>query len=165
MGEQGELDVEQRAFADAANYGGHAVSGVNVASGLRAIVGFEDMDGMTDGGRQRGEFGVDFKIAQSFADFFQASNFFQADGNALEMAFENGNAIAVGAEAEAGVDETRAIPFAEEFLGLRLHFFFFAADEGNDVGVNVHRGDARIARAGNGLQGDDENFFEAESVG
>ena len=79
MGKHRELDVEQRAFADVANHRGHAFSGVNVAAGLRTVVVFEDMDGMTDCGRQRGEFGVDFEIAQSFADFFDAGDFFQAD--------------------------------------------------------------------------------------
>ena len=97
VGEQSELDVEQRAFADAADDGGHAVSGVNVAAGLRAVLAIDDHHRMTDGGRQRGECGVDLKIAQGFADFFQASNFFQADGNAFEVAFEDRDAIAVGA--------------------------------------------------------------------
>jgi len=50
--EQGELYVEKRAFADAADDGGHAVSGVNVASRLRAVVVLKDKDGLTDGRRQ-----------------------------------------------------------------------------------------------------------------
>lgn len=70
MREQSELDVEERAFADATDYGGHAVSGVNIAPWLRAVVAVQDDHGIADRGRQRGEFGVDFKIAQRFADFF-----------------------------------------------------------------------------------------------
>jgi len=49
-------------------------------------------------------------------------------------------------------------------LRLGLHFFFFAADKGDDVGVYVHGSDAGIACAGDGLQRDGENFFEAEGV-
>jgi hypothetical protein len=52
VGEQGELNVEERAFADAANDGGHTVSGVNVAARLGAVVAIEDHHGMTDGGRK-----------------------------------------------------------------------------------------------------------------
>lgn len=164
VGEQGEFDIEERAFADAADDGGHAVSGVNVAARLRAVVTFQDNDWMMDSGRQRGQFGVDLKIAQGFADFVQGSDFLEAEGDALEMAFENGNAIAMSAEAEAGVNEACVVPFAKKFLRLAFHFFFFAADVGNDVGVDVHGSDAGITSAGNGLERDDEDFFEAEGV-
>ena len=50
-------------------------------------------------------------------------------------------------------------------MRLGFHLFFFAADEGNDVAVNVQRGNAGIACSGNGLQGDDEDFFQTEGVG
>jgi len=50
--EQGEFYVKKRAFADAADDDGHAVSGVNVASRLRAVVVLKDKDGLTDGRRQ-----------------------------------------------------------------------------------------------------------------
>jgi hypothetical protein len=50
--EQGELYVEERALADAADDGGHAVSSVNVASRLRAVVLIKDEHGMTYGRRQ-----------------------------------------------------------------------------------------------------------------
>ena len=45
--EHGELDVEERAFPDAADYRGHAVSGVNIAAWLRAIVFIENDHGIT----------------------------------------------------------------------------------------------------------------------
>jgi len=80
------------------------------------------------------------------------------------VAFENGNAIAVGTQAQAGVDEARAIPFAEQLLRLGLHFFFFSADERDDVGVDIHGGHAGIARAGDGLERDREDLFETEGV-
>ena len=42
--EQGEFYIEQGTFADAADYGGHAVAGVGVAAGLGAIFFVEDED-------------------------------------------------------------------------------------------------------------------------
>lgn len=165
MREQCEFNVEQRAFADAADYGGHAVAGIDVAARLGAIFFVENDDGIFHGSGERGQLGVDFEITQGFADFVKRSDFFQAEGDAFEVAVDDGDAIAMGADAEASVDEARAIPFAEKFLRLGFHFLFFTADEGDDVALNVHRGDAGIAGAGDGLQSDDENFLEAESVG
>jgi len=55
--------------------------------------------------------------------------------------------------------------FAEQLLRLGLHFFFFAADEGNDVTLDVQRGDAGIAGTGNGLESDDKDFLEAKGIG
>src|SRR6266571_5123362 len=163
--EQRELYVEQGTFADATDDGGHAISGVDVAARLRAILLVEDNDRMTHGAGERGELGINLEIAVGFANFVERSDFFQADGNAFEVAVDDRHAIAVGAEAEAGVHEARAIPLAEELLRFGFHFFFFAADEGNDVALDVHRGDAGITGAGDGLKSDDENLLEAERVG
>src|SRR5437667_606211 len=163
--EQRELYIEQGAFADAADDGGHAVARVRVATRLGATLVVEDNDGIAQGGRQRSELGVDFKIAQGLADFFERGDFFQADGDAFEVAVDDRNAIAMGAKADASINEPRAIPFAEQLLWLKLHFFFFTADEGNDVALNIHRGDAGIACAGDGLQSHDENLFESKSIG
>src|ERR1700740_3091850 len=53
--EQGEFDVEERTFADSANGGGHAVAGVDITAGLRAVFFVEDDDGIFDGGGKSGE--------------------------------------------------------------------------------------------------------------
>src|SRR5439155_20386280 len=108
---------------------------------------------------------VSFKIHQSFANLFDRSDSCQADGDASETAVNNWNAIAMSTQAQAGVNKSRAIPFAEQLLRLKFHFFFFAADEGNDVALNIHRRDAGITGAGDSLQSYDENFFEAKSIG
>jgi hypothetical protein len=63
VGEQREFHVEQRTFADAADDGGHAIAGVNVAARLRAILLFEDDDWVADGGGERGEDGVHFEVS------------------------------------------------------------------------------------------------------
>src|SRR5271154_1345811 len=49
--EQRELDIEQRAFADAAYDGGHAIAGVHVAARLRAVLVVEYLNGMAQSGR------------------------------------------------------------------------------------------------------------------
>ena len=165
MREQRELYVEERTFADAADDGGHAVTGVGVTTRLGTAFVVEDDDRIAQSGGQRGELCIDFEIAQRFANFFERGDFFQADGDTFEMAVNDWNAIAMSAQAQAGVNKSRTVPFAEQLLRLKLHFFFFTADEGNDVALNIHRGDAGIACAGDGLQSDDENFFESESIG
>jgi len=164
VGEQGELDVEEGAFADAADDGSHTLTGVDIAAGLGAIIALENENGLADGGGQGGHFRADLEIAQGLANFVERGNFLEAEGDALEMAVEHGNAVAVGAKAEAGIEETRAIPLAEKLLRLGFHFFLFAADEGDDVGVDIHGSDTRITSAGDGLQRDDEDFFEAEGI-
>src|SRR5882724_13452664 len=63
VGEQGQLDVEEGAFADATDDRGHAVSGVEVATGLGAIFFLEDDDGIAHRGGERGQLGADFKTA------------------------------------------------------------------------------------------------------
>src|ERR1043166_4979231 len=163
--EQGQLYVEQRAFANAADGGGHAIAGVDVAARLRTIFFIEDDDGVFQGGRQRGEFVADGEIAEDFADFGKRGNFFQTHRDGFEVAVLDGYTVAVRADAEPGFDEARAIPFAEQLLRLGFHFFFFPTYEGNDIAENIERRDARIAGAGSGLHGNDEQLFEPESVG
>ncbi len=165
VGEQGEFYVEERAFTNAADDGGHAVASGDVATGLGAIFFVEDDNGIFQGGGERGQLGADFEIAQGFADFIERSDFFQADGDAFEVAIDDRNAIAMGAEPNASVNEPRTIPFAEQLLRLKLHFFFFTTDEGDDVALDIHRGHAGVSSAGNGLKSDDEDFLEAEGIG
>ena len=50
--EKRQLDVEERTFADAANDGGHAVTGAGVVARLRAIFLVHDDDRIADGGRE-----------------------------------------------------------------------------------------------------------------
>ena len=53
---------------------------------------------------------------------------------------------------------------AQDLLRLLLHLFFFAADERNHVGVDVHRRHARIARAGDRLQRGRDHLRDAERL-
>ena len=52
--EQRELYIEERAFADAADDGGHAVAGIGVAARLGAIFVVEDDDRIFQGGGEGG---------------------------------------------------------------------------------------------------------------
>src|SRR6266568_3705266 len=105
MRKQSKFDVEERAFANAADDGGHAIAGIDVAARLGAIFLVENDNGISQSSRERGQLGVDFEIAEGFADFVERGDFLQADGDALEVAVDNGNAIAVGAQTDAGLDE------------------------------------------------------------
>src|SRR5882724_11841452 len=71
----------------------------------------------------------------------------------------------MSADAEAGFNETRTIPPAKQLLRFFFHLFFFAADERDDIAENVERRDSRIARTGDGLHGNDKDFFQAEGIG
>ena len=116
--EQRELHVEERAFAHTADDGGHALAGMQVAARLRAIGFVEDHNRMAHGRRQGRELGVYFKVFQSFTDFIQRCDFFQPHAHAFDVAVEDRHAIAVCAEADAGIHKTRAVPFAKELLRL-----------------------------------------------
>src|SRR4029077_12516239 len=110
------LSARDRACADAADDSGHAVAEVGVTARLGAIFFVEDDDGIFEGGRERGEFSVHREITEEFADFVERSDFFEAEGDTFEVAVKDGDAIAMGANADAGVHEARAVPFAEELL-------------------------------------------------
>ena len=68
------------------------------------------------------------------------------------------------ADADASFNETRTIPPAKQLLRLFFHLFFFAGDERDDIAENVERRDSRITRTGDGLHGDDKDFFQAEGI-
>src|SRR5258708_7395162 len=74
--EQREFYIEQGTFADAADDGGHAVAGVNVAAGLGAILVVEDDNGVSQSGREGGQLRAEFEISPGFANFIERSEFF-----------------------------------------------------------------------------------------
>jgi hypothetical protein len=76
--EQSQLDVEKRAFADAAYGGSHTVAGVDIAPRLRTIFFIENDNGVFQSRRKRGEFVADGEISENFADFGERGDFFQA---------------------------------------------------------------------------------------
>ncbi len=75
MREQGQLYIEEGAFADAAYDCGHTVSGIDVAARLGAILLFKNDDGIAQSGWQRGQLGADLELAQGLADLLQRRNF------------------------------------------------------------------------------------------
>src|SRR5690242_18563394 len=130
VGEQGQFYVKQWAFADATDDGGHAAARVDVAARLRAVATVQDKDRVAQCRGERRELRLDFKIAQSLANFPYAGRFLQTDRDALEVALKDWDTIAVGAEAQTRVEKALAIPFPKKFLRLGLYFFFFAAKIG-----------------------------------
>src|SRR6266567_1643603 len=105
MRKQSKFDVEERAFANAADDGGHAIADIDVATRLGAIFLVENENGVSQCGGERCQLCVYLEMEESFADFVERGDFLEADGDALEVAVDNRNAIAVGAEADAGFDE------------------------------------------------------------
>jgi len=75
----------------------------------------------------------------------------------------HGDAIALGADGEAGGDDLASLELAEKLACFLLHLFLFVLDVGNDVAENVQGGDAGITRAADGLHGDGKDGFNAES--
>ena len=103
--EQGELHVEQWTFADAADDGGHPVAGIHVASWLRAIFFFKNNNRISYGRGKRSEFITDRKIGKCLANLGERGDFLEAHGKTFKVTVFDRNAIAVGADAQAGFDE------------------------------------------------------------
>ena len=85
---------------------------------------------------------------------------FDADRNGVTI--HHRYAIAVRADFRVQRTESVAREIAEDLLRLLLHLFFFAADERNHVGIDVHGSHARITRARNGLHGGSDHARDAE---
>ena len=67
----------------------------------------------------------------------------QLDRDALGVAVDYGDAVAVGTEGEAGGRDARGIgECAKELSDFFLQLLFFVLDEGDDVAEDVERGDA-----------------------
>ena len=78
------------------------------------------------------------------------------------MAIHHADAVAVSADFGGQRSDAIAGEIAEDLLRLRLHLFFFAADEGDDVAHDVHGGDTGVPGAGDGLHGGDDHLGDAE---
>ena len=74
--EQGQFYIEQGTFADAADYGGHAVAGIDVAARLRAIFFVEHDNGITQSGGQSGQLGADFESCAGLRGLRRVKQFF-----------------------------------------------------------------------------------------
>ena len=64
----------------------------------------------------------------------------ELDGDALGVAVIDRHAIATGAHARGERRDRVAVELAQQLERLGFHLFFFAADVGNDVVEDVHRG-------------------------
>jgi hypothetical protein len=82
----------------------------------------------------------------------------------LEVAVERGDAVARRRDIHPVQVEFGAVEAAEQFAGLLLHLLLFAADVGDGVVEDLHRGDAGVAGTRDGLQGRDVDPFEPEPV-
>ena len=78
------------------------------------------------------------------------------------VAVHHRHAIAVRADLGGQRLDVIAAEIAQDLLRLLLHLLFFAADEGDHVGDDVHGRHARIAGAGDGLHGGGDHARDAE---
>ncbi len=78
------------------------------------------------------------------------------------VAVDHRDAIAVRADVGGQRLDAIAAEFAQDLLRLLLHLLFFAADEGDHVADDVHRGHAGVAGAGDGLHGGGDDAGDAE---
>ena len=106
---QGQFDVEQRALADAAHDGGHAIAAGHVYARLWPIGLFQNNNRILEGGWKSLKLRGHLEGTQAFADFGERSDFLEAEADAFEMAINHGHAVAVSAEAEAGLEGLAAI--------------------------------------------------------
>lgn len=109
-------------------------------------------------------------LAKSLAYFFWGRSrlTLEFEGDAGGVAVDDVDAVAGGIHAEVGlVFECGEVSVdgAENLACFRLHFAFFAGDEGNCVVGDVHAADAWIAGSGNGLEGDDGNVGDGAELG
>ena len=86
----------------------------------------------------------------------------ELDRHGDQVTVHNRNTIAV--RADLGFEGAEAVghDLAQDLLSLPLHLLFFAADEGDDIRVDVHGRDARISGARDGLHRCGDHACDAE---
>src|SRR5262249_3495817 len=97
---QCEVGVEERAVADQADGGGHTVASVDVTTWLRAVFFVEDDYGILKSSWEGGKFFAHREVAKDFAYFGERGYLFEAHRNGFEVAVFDGDAVAVGTDAE-----------------------------------------------------------------
>ncbi len=103
------------------------------------------------------------EVGPGCEDFFVGGGSAELDADALSVAVEYGYAIAVRGKGEGRGLEAGSGGCAEELGDFLLEFLFFVLDVGDDVAEDVERSYSGIAGAGDGLQGGDEEFVDAEA--
>jgi len=103
------------------------------------------------------------EVGPGSEDFFLRGGGAELDADALGVTVDYGYAVAVRGEREGCGLEAGGGSDAEELGDFFLELLFFILDVGDHVAENVERGYARIAGAGDGLHGGNEEFFDAET--
>src|SRR5579883_36290 len=160
--ERDEFVSKRGAFAHAADEGPHTVVAFGVASRLRAVLLGHVGDGLSGGAGKLALLWNTGEVSQRLDHFVQSRLPLQGKAGGDHVAVDHRDAIAVRAHFGGQRVDGVAAEVAQDFLRFLLHFLFFAADERDDVGVDVHGGDAGIACAGNGLHGSGDHGGDAE---
>ncbi len=118
------------------------------------------------GGGLRGRAAERLELCPGGEDLFAGGGLAELDADALGVAVDDGDAVAV--RADLGVEQAGTLlcrlTAAEQLADFFLQLFFFVLDERDDVAEDVERSDAGIARAGDGLHGGDEELLDAEAL-
>lgn len=172
MAQGDKLDVKDAALvlAHAADADGVTPAELAVEAGLGPVGGVKDLDGGLRGAGAAEGLGLADVGAQGVLDVVgrggRAAG--EAQGDAGCVAVEDGDAGAGGADAEGRLlVDGGAVggEGAEDLLGLRLELVLLAGDVGDDVVENVERGHARVAGAGDGLEGHDGDLVNGAEAG
>src|ERR1019366_4883285 len=162
VAEHDEFVVENMAGAQAPHEGGHAALALRILARLRAV-GLVHID---DGARRRaGQIALLGHAAETFQRLTQVSLARlrgKCHRHGFGVAIHHGDAVAVRAHLGGQRSDVVAREIAQDLLRFHLHLLFFAADEGDHVAHDVHAGDARVSRAGDGLHGGDDYLVDAE---
>lgn len=162
MAQGRKLEVEDAGLVlpHPADADGVAVSEVAVEPRLGPVVLVEDDDGRAGRGGAPEPLGLGLEVPQGGLGLVGRGRgpALEGEGDAGGVAVHDGDAVAGGGDAEGGLlgeGCPRVVEGAEDLAGLGLELVLLAADEGHDVVDDVHGAHARVARARDGLHGDD----------
>src|SRR5215469_8123098 len=157
-----EFVIQHRTRAEAADKRRHAALAFGIFARL-GTVAFMHIDDRTR--RGAGKLAIlrhATEVVEGGVQFGQRRLGGQFYGNSDGVAIDHGYAITMRAYGGRQRLDVVAAEFTQDLLGFLLHLFLFAADERNHIGHNVHGSDARITRAGNGLQSGCDHFADAK---
>ena len=143
--------AEHRVPRDAAHGDAHAATRVAVEAGLRAVRLVAHDDRARGGRREPQLLRQRRERREGLAQLRDVGVALQPDAHRGHVAVHDVHAMALGADHERGRLDPAAVQPAEDFARLALDLLFFVRDERHHVVRDVERGDARVARAGDGL--------------
>src|SRR5713101_5488586 len=131
--ESHHAEIEQRAGAEPAHGDAHAALAVAIEARLRAIVSVQVVDRLARSGRKSQRLRLAAEVVDRLAELIEIHEISAAQphGDGHQMSIDRRHAVHLRRDAERRVDESFAVPSAQDLLRLRLDLLFFAT---TDVG-------------------------------